>query len=107
MSSKITGFDGLSKKLDDMQKKAKALEEPQEISFEIIFDHDFMRKYTIFSSIQEFFDKSPFEFESPEEFEAIPDSEIDQYTQKNTNFNTWEEMLHKASEIYVVKQLGF
>ena len=58
-------------------------------SFKIVFNHGFMRKYTNFKSIEDFFSKSKFEINSNEDLEVLnekEDEELDQYIKENTNF---------------------
>lgn len=107
MSIKLDGFDELSKQLKQMQKSAEELEEGQSISFVDLFHEGFMNKYTKFLSIDEFFDNSPFEFESNEDFDKIDENELDKYVVENTDFSSWEDMLGTAGQEHIAKQLGF
>lgn len=99
------------KGLDDFQKKfQKKIDQDVngEVSLEVLFNSDFIQRNTNFSNMQEFFDKSPFEIKSQEDFEKLDVSELDGYVQENTKFKSWDEMKKKAGEEYVAKQLkGF
>lgn len=107
MGFKIKGLDKLQKQLNQMEKATKKLERTKSISFDKLFTSSFMRKYTNFSSFDEFLDAGNFEVNSQEDFEAIPDDEMDQLVRDTTKFSSWEEMLTTATELYVVKELGF
>ncbi|WP_142919959.1 hypothetical protein [Peribacillus glennii] len=73
-----------------MERKTEKLEKKQTVSFEELFTDNFMSKYTNNSSIQDFFDKSPFEFKKNDDFEKINKKELDKYVAKQTEFSTWE-----------------
>ena len=104
---KIEGFDKIQKKLRQMKKAAKELDGTHSVSFEDLFTTPFMKKYTQFQSIEEFFSSSSFNVTSQEDFEVIPEEDMDAYVASNTNFETWENMLSKAAEEYAARKLGF
>lgn len=98
---------GVEKKLKDLENKARKLEQGTNISFEEMFNPQFMMKYTQFSNFDEMLNKSGFKVETKEDFEAIDDSEWDEYVQKTTQFTNWQEMLNEAGALWAAKQLGF
>lgn len=102
---KLEGFDEFQNKLKRMQKKAKELEGEQQVPFDVLFNNDFMCKYTDFNNIDEMIDKSGFKVENTKDFEAIPDDEWDIYVEKVTRFNSWEEMLEYAADKYVQRKI--
>lgn len=106
-SMKFDGFDGLKKQLEQMQRAAQELDGTHEIPFSELFTPAFMHKYTIFSSFDELLEAGNFHAETSEEFEAIPDEPFDKHIAATTRFATWEDMLEKATELYVTKKLGF
>ena len=106
MSFKIDGLDDLQKQLKKMEKGARELSETKQVSFGELFTASFMRKYTPFSSLDDFLTAGGFKAESQEDFEAIPDSELDKYIATTTNFNSWDDMLGEATTQYVSKKLG-
>lgn len=106
MSFKIEGFDKLQKQLKKMEKGARELEKNNQIPFDDLFTISFMSKYTNFSSFDELLEAGNFIVNSQEDFEAIPDAEFDMHISTNTSFKKWEDMLAKATEIYVAKKLG-
>jgi len=102
----MQGLDKLQKKFEQMQKAAKELEKTKTVSFNELFTSSFMKKYTKFSTIDEFFEAAKFVINSQEDFEAIPDEELDAHVKNSTAFSSWEDMLSKATEIYISKKLG-
>ena len=107
MSFKIKGFDKLEKQLNQMQKAAEELSNTNTVSFDKLFTCSFMNKYTNFSNFDDLLYAGNFIVNSQEDFEAIPDKEFDIHISSCTKFSTWEEMLNKATELYVSKKLGF
>lgn len=107
MSFKITGLNELQKELKQMKKATKELEQTKQVSFDNLFTTSFMQKYTSFSSIDEFLNAGGFTAQTQEDFEAIPEKELDKYISNTTNFKNWEDMLGEATEQYVLKKLGF
>ncbi|MHB1651379.1 MAG: hypothetical protein ACYCVD_02745 [Desulfitobacteriaceae bacterium] len=41
-----------------------------------------------------------------EDFDAIPNEEMDAHVAKTTQFDSWEEMMSEAVKNYTAKQLG-
>jgi hypothetical protein len=107
MSFKITGLDELQKKLNDLQRKAEALDGEHQASFSELFNASFMRRHTNFESIEALIEASGFKFETMDDFKAIPDQEWDEHIAKNTQFSNWQEMMNEASTEWAGKQLGF
>lgn len=96
-----SNWDGLKR----LQKKMKKLEQTKTVSFDKLFSTSFMKKYTSFSSINEFFEKGDFEFETEKDFENISEEKLDTYVSSTTNFSSWGEMKAKAGEVWVAKEL--
>ena len=107
MSFELEGFDELQNTLQDLADRAENLSGEHEVSFEELFVKEFMINHTNFSTFNELLDASPFEVNSPEDFEAIPDAEFDRYISQATNFDSWESMLEEATCEYAARQLGF
>lgn len=93
--------------LDELQKKAEELHGEHTIPFDDLFNESFMKQYTPHSTIDEFFNAGGFEFETEEEFEKISDEKLDKHVQNSTNFSNWYEILTKAGEHWLAKELGF
>ncbi|MGC7870721.1 hypothetical protein ACPUYX_04215 [Desulfosporosinus sp. SYSU MS00001] len=62
---------------------------------------EFMKLYTQFESIEEFFSAGGFNVTTEEDYDAIPDKTIDAYVANTTNFPTWKEMLTEAADNYI------
>lgn len=79
----------------------------EKVPFDEIFTHRFMRRQTDAESIDEFFENSPWQPETPEEFDAIPVAELDRYVDEHSRFRTWEGMKSKAGNEWVKQKLNF
>ncbi len=71
------------------------------ISLNELFTSKFMQQYTQFESIEELLSSGGFEVNSEEDYEAIPDEDIDAHVAKTTKFCSWKEMLTDAVETYL------
>lgn len=100
------GLDELINKLDKTAKAAQELDGEHEVSFEELFTKSFMRKYTDFSTFDEFLEAGNFTVNSQEDFENIPDADLDAHVSKTTKFSSWEDMFDEAGEVYTIKKLG-
>ena len=92
----IESFDNFEGESNPLQKAAKDLE--GSISFTELFTSEFMQLYTQYESIEELLSSGGFEVNSEEDYEAIPDEDIDAHVAKTTNFRSWKEMLTEAVE---------
>ncbi len=102
---KITGLDEFQKKLDTLSNNAMNLDGNHNVPVTELLTPSFVSKHTNFKSVEELFEKSGFKVESPEDFEAISDTEWDNYIQSTSNFDNWNSMLSKATEEWVAKKL--
>jgi hypothetical protein len=93
--------------LEKLQRNAKKLDGKHEVPFNKLFNASFMNRYTSHSTINEFFEAGGIVFKTKEEFENLPVEKIDQHVRNSTNFNNWNEMITKAGEFWVAKELGF
>ncbi|MEK5057017.1 hypothetical protein BK126_18160 [Paenibacillus sp. FSL H7-0326] len=104
----IDGIEELSNsRLNEIKENVRNLENNRSVSFDEMFNSYFMTRFTNFESIDEFFDRSGFNADTEEDFEAIHREELDAYVAKQTKFDSWEEMVGKATEEYIFKLLGF
>lgn len=103
MTFKLDGFDELLKGLENLEKQAQELDGKQ-IPINDLLNVSFMKKYTSFSNIDGFLEAGGF---SQEDSETIPDDELDVYVRKNTNFDSWDDMLTAAYEEYISEHFGF
>ena len=90
-----------------LEQKLNKLDVTHSVSYDELFNASFMSRYTQHSTIDEFFEAGGFEFETEEEFENIPEEDVDKHVQAVTKFNTWQEMINKAGEHWAAKKLGF
>ena len=103
----FSGFDDLQQELEQMQQAVEDLGEERSVTFEELFTEVFMEEYTNYSSIDELLEAGGFHAETNEEFDAIPEEELDAHIAKTTNFDSWEEMLSQATGQYISDQLEF
>ena len=106
MNIKMEGFTELQKELDKMQKAAENLDNAQ-IPIDDLLTNSFMKKYSNFSNFDEFLEAGNFVVNSQEDFEAIPENEMDSHVSKTTKFSSWDDMLGTAGEEYALKRIGF
>ncbi|WJI09166.1 hypothetical protein FGU46_03200 [Methanobacterium sp. CWC-01] len=97
---------GIEKKLKEMEKGAQKVQGENNVPFKELFNPSFMRKNTQHNSIDEMLDNSGFKIENSKDFEAVDDSEWDEYVRKTTRFENWDEMMSDASKLWVLKQIG-
>lgn len=107
MRFETKGFDKIIKDLNDMQSTAKELEKGVEVPFSVLFNQSFMSNYTQFNSFDDLLKAGNFVTEKPEDFDAIPDDELDKHIKETTRFSNWQEMLDTAGTEHITKKLGF
>jgi len=100
-----SGFDELTKALNDLSKRVEELSGEHSIPLSDLLTTGFMHLHSKYLSAEDFFKAGGFEFNSQEEFEKIPEVELDQHIQSNTNFLTWSEMLDEAVKDYMTNKL--
>lgn len=103
---KIEGLDGLSKKLDKLAKSAKGLDGTHTVSMTDILTSNFISEHTRFANANELFEASGFKCDSQEDFEAIPEDELDKFIQSESSFGSWKDMLGAAGRAWTIKKLG-
>lgn len=84
----FSGFDDLQQELEQMQQAVEDLGEERSVTFEELFTEVFMEEYTNYSSIDELLEAGGFHAETNEEFDAIPEEELDAHIAKTTNFDS-------------------
>lgn len=107
MSKRIKVSKQLDKRFKEIESGAKEINETGSVDFKDLFTQNFMTRYTNFTNITEFFEESPFEFETQKEFESIDEKRLDEYVQQQSKFESWKDMFSTAGKEYVVKKLGF
>lgn len=105
MSNKIKGLDKLTKDLKRLEKNTKELSKKKSVTFDELFTRKFMRTNTRFSSIDELLSDCGYGDLSQEEFESIPEKELDVKISERTKFKSWQEMLNAAGADYVSAKL--
>lgn len=107
MRIEMKGFNELQKRLQDMQKAAQELDGQQNVPLTELLSEEFISEHTSLSNLEEFFENGEFKFKTREEFDAIPQAQLDEYVRSVSNFEDWEEMLGSATKEYISKKLGF
>ena len=107
MGFSVDGFDELIKDLDQLAKNAESLSGTHEVSLGELLTSDFIQSCSSYSSVDEMLNAGGFYIESIEDFEAIPEKELDAHISQTTHYASWEDMLGKATEAYVASKLGF
>jgi hypothetical protein len=102
----IKGFDEFSNKLKNLQNNANKISGNNKVPFNELFPESFMKMHTLFSSIQEMFDNSPFEINSSDDFLEIEKEELDKFVDSKTNLSSWDEMMETAVTEWTFKKLG-
>jgi len=93
------------KRLDKLIKNAEAIDGVNKITFDELFNTDFMKKHTRFSSIDELLRAGSISVNSPDDLNAILGDEFDQYIRQVTSFSSWNETLKTASLEWVKGKL--
>jgi hypothetical protein len=103
---KIEGLDELSKKLDKLAKSAEELDGTHNVSMTDILTPSFISEHTRFADADELYEASGFKCDSQEDFEAIPEDELDKFIQSESSFDSWQDMLGAAGEKWAISKLG-
>lgn len=101
----MDGFDDIKNTLDKYAKKADELDGKQ-VSYAELFPEEFMSEFTKFSGLKDFFDAGNFHITSGNEIACLPKGELNAYVASSTPFKSWKEMMDKATEAYIVRQVN-
>jgi len=105
------GFDINIPALSEIGDNFESLEkesEANQIPYNEIFNEEFMRRNTNFSSFDEFIEAGGWEQSYfAENFDSIPNDVLDVLTKNTTHFSNWETLVIEATNEYVFKRLGF
>jgi len=104
MKIEVKGLDQLTRKLEDLQRRAENLS--GDVPMQEILTADFLRKHSRFNSLEEIFEASGFKVENQDDFKNIPDQPWDDFISKETSFPNWKEMLSTAGKEYAKRKLG-
>lgn len=104
MEIKLEGFDKLQRQLDDLSKRAQALEGKHQVPATEMFNPAFMRKHTDFESFEAMIEASGHDVQTPADFERIPDDEWEQLVTTRTQFTSWRVMQEKGGAEYLKRR---
>ncbi|WP_078549257.1 hypothetical protein [Litchfieldia alkalitelluris] len=105
MKFEIKGLDSLEKQLKNIEKQVKK-ELDGEVRLVAIFNDDFMKRNTKFSSFEEFHSQSPYQItEETRDLQSLVNKELDLFVNKNTNFSNWVKFFEEAGQEYAANKL--
>ena len=97
--SELHGADELIGKLKKFEKLQGA------IPIQEVLTPEFMRSNTKFKSIEEMFEKGGFNVANNDDFEKIPDEQLNALVVANTSFPTWAAMTKLAKENWLQNKM--
>lgn len=100
----ISGIDEFVKSLNKISGNAEKLDEAS-IPLEDLLTPSFLTEHSEVSSLNSFFEQSPFTEEEISDFENIDENKLDEYVRKISTFATWGEFIGEATAIYVSDRL--
>lgn len=98
---KITGLEGLQRKLQQLKRNAESIEGNNEVPFTELFPPSFMQRYTRFESIQLMIDASGID-----EPEQIGGEAWESFVVGHSDFPSWEKMKETAGSEWAKRKLG-
>lgn len=101
----VKGLKELSRDLKKLSSKMKELDGTHSVSMGELLNSGFISKHTRFVDLNELFKAGGFEFETEDEFKAIPQEKVDAFIAKESQFNDWQSMIQAAGGEWVKKQL--
>lgn len=87
--------------MNELQGQKTNQEDPNQISFEKLFNEAFMSKYSSCNSFDEFLINGNFQVKTEEDVNNIPDELFDRHVVRKTKFSDWKSMLETANKEYV------
>ena len=96
-----SNIDELTNELEKLHDETKKQKDKLSngISLDELFTQNFMKKYTKFSNINDFFDNSPFDIKNQSDFDNLDEDKLDKYINNETTFSNWQDFAGKAAEI--------
>lgn len=91
--------------LDRLQKNLQEISGTHSYSFKEIFPDDFMRKYTKYMSVSDFFEATGFKLDSQEDFKNLDETALDKFVSENSDFDSWGSMKRTASAELLEKKI--
>lgn len=86
----------------------ESLENSSKGEFNIIKNYltrSFIKKYTSFDDFELFLNSGGFSAATEDEFQSIPEAELDSLVMKNSKYKTWSEMVSSAGDYFFVTQM--
>lgn len=106
MSFRIDGLDELQSALQQLQNRVQELAGTHEVPLSDLLSREFLQGHTSFSSFDELLKAGGFHADTTEEFEAIPETELDAHVARCSAFSTWHEMLEEAAAEYFQRRFS-
>lgn len=78
---------------------------PEVVEFDKLFNVSFMRKFTQYRSFDKFLQGGKFNIKSQQDFEDLPEEQMDEHVRRTTRFSSWKEMIDMATDKYAASQL--
>lgn len=85
--------------------RKKIISGQNDVPLETLFPTSFIRKYTVYDSIEDMLENCDYKVESLDDLADINDEEWERFVQKTTKFNNWQDMLILASREWVGRRL--
>lgn len=107
MKFKVTGIDAVQRRFKEMARAAEELNGEHQVSLDDLFSEEFMNNNTRYDSLDDFFDAAGFKIESQQDFDDLPEDELDAKVQELTKYQSWDDFKHEAIAHYTFSKLGF
>lgn len=93
--------------IDDLGNFFNNLQKEDSLSFDELFTESFMEKHTKgkYKTYEEFFKNGGFNISVKEEFDTIPEKELDKYVKNTTDFKNWQDMIDEAGNDAIQRRL--
>jgi hypothetical protein len=92
--------------LDDLFKelKTRAKAASGNVPMSDLLTDSFIRKVSSFNTSENFCKEAG--IQTAEEYERMPQEQLDEFVAHNTQYSTWEELLQDAGAAYMAKKMG-
>lgn len=94
-----------SRGLKKLINNAKELQDPQKSNLSQVLNDSFISSKTPYNDLSELLEKGGFQFETLEEFEAIPDEDLNAFIASISEYDTFQEMVTAASVAFMRSKL--
>lgn len=103
----MNNLDDLQKKLSNLNEDVVSASHPRSLPLKELLNPAFMRRFTRFPCVDDFFENSGIPIESQEDFDRLGGDTMDAFVQSTTDFSSWDEMLEEAAAEYLSDNLIF